>query len=510
MKKEIHRKKVVNVNDRANQAKKPLVKVPNNLPTKKKYKIDWKKEIPAIILLILFVFWSIGSVFGFIGYKRTKADTIVTSADSFSDENLNHMDFRYANYFNPFSTPYNGVAYVTNSTWNSVELSASSLSFGYISVNYDISAFFEVGDRIYVKGVWDFQGEGNGAIRVQWIEPNATSSGVIGSLTTSNANLAIDSVIGNAPTSTARLCLSLYYTYSVVVGKPRTITYSSVMCSKNTSYFIPNLEAIYEQGKLVSMEKYDLGYMNGATFSGTFTRAANDFASSFDDIPVQHNGKEIFFTNLYNELKKQGALDTSTVTLSIKFGSAVYGENLKLIANGNKSSFYYDADTPQTFTIKDTDGARYTGRWYYEESLENYGLQGYNAPLNVYYNGIERWGIGVLSDLKALKLSVPDTSYSVGFNDGYNLGLRDNKDLSKFYKDGYNSGYVLGYNKGKNDGIEMTHTYTFDRLLSAVFDVPIKAFMGLTNFEVLGVNLSGFYLSLLTACAVLVVVKLLI
>lgn len=509
MKKEIHRKKVVNVNDRQNKANKACVKMPSTVKPVKK-KVDLKKEIPAIILLILFIFWSVGSVFGFIAYKRSKAGTIVTNADTFEQEYLNPADYYNANYFNPYAVKYNGVAYVTKSTLRDVYISAPVVSYGYVSVNYLIDGF-DVGDVVRVKGGWyidSVPNPGNGAIRVQWIEPNAVAVGApILSITTSNSTVTHIGTITAQPTATAKLCLSLYYTYSEPIPVQRTIRYFNIMVGRNTDRFIPNLEAIYEQGKEEARAKYDLGYLNGATFSGQYMDISG-FTYSFEGIPIENNGSEIVFNNLYQTLKSKGA--TTLNSLYIKFGSAVYGERLKLVATGNSSVFMQDSDTYKTFTLTDTNGGRYTGRWYYEEELEQYGLQGYNAPLNVYYNGIESWNVGALSNLLTLKLSVPDTSYNVGFDDGYNLGLRDNKDLSKFYQDGYNSGYVTGYNTGKNDGITMTNTYTFERLLTAVFDVPIKAFMGLTNFEILGVNLSGFYLSLLTACAVLVVVKLLI
>lgn len=68
---------------------------------------------------------------------------------------------------------------------------------------------------------------------------------------------------------------------------------------------------------------------------------------------------------------------------------------------------------------------------------------------------------------------------------------------------GKNQGYELGFMEGKSQG----GNYTFTSLIGAVFDAPIEAFRGLFNFEILGTNMQGFVLALLTLSVIIVVIK---
>lgn len=99
--------------------------------------------------------------------------------------------------------------------------------------------------------------------------------------------------------------------------------------------------------------------------------------------------------------------------------------------------------------------------------------------------------------------------YNQGFNagqsSGYNSGFIAGE--NKGYSDGYGVGKNDGYNLGYNTAIENSNIYSFDNLLSAVIDVPVRTFTSLFNFEILGVNLSGFFLGLLTCCIVVAIVR---
>lgn len=71
------------------------------------------------------------------------------------------------------------------------------------------------------------------------------------------------------------------------------------------------------------------------------------------------------------------------------------------------------------------------------------------------------------------------------------------------YLQGKNQGYEAGLQEGKLQG----GNYTFTSLIGAVFDAPIEAFRGLFNFEILGTNMQGFVLALLTLSVIIVVIK---
>lgn len=105
-----------------------------------------------------------------------------------------------------------------------------------------------------------------------------------------------------------------------------------------------------------------------------------------------------------------------------------------------------------------------------------------------------------------------DYYLNYGFDDGYDVGLLEgsNNANQELYNEGYTTGQNVGYNQGYTAGVADSNEYTFNGLITSIIDVPIKAITGLFNFEILGVNLSGFFFALLTVCVVLTVAKLFI
>lgn len=95
--------------------------------------------------------------------------------------------------------------------------------------------------------------------------------------------------------------------------------------------------------------------------------------------------------------------------------------------------------------------------------------------------------------------------YKQGESDGFDSGLVHGR--NEGYKNGYNVGKNEGYNLGYNQGLDGSGRWSFNSFLSAVIDVPVNAFTSLFNFEILGVNLSGFFLGLLTCCIVIGVIR---
>ena len=92
------------------------------------------------------------------------------------------------------------------------------------------------------------------------------------------------------------------------------------------------------------------------------------------------------------------------------------------------------------------------------------------------------------------------------YNQGYQQGLADNQQV--IYNEGYNAGRIVGYNNGKTDGIASANNYSFIGLIGAVFDAPLQTFKGLLNFNVLGINLLDFALSLITIALVVYIIRL--
>lgn len=121
-----------------------------------------------------------------------------------------------------------------------------------------------------------------------------------------------------------------------------------------------------------------------------------------------------------------------------------------------------------------------------------------------------------------------DTNYNNGYNVGYSAGE----------KSGYNTGFSAGDSQGYARGVENAGNYSFLSLFGAIFDAPIKAIFGgtstlpagttitdsngntitlqstttvnragLLNFNIMGVNLSGFVLALFSLSILVVVIK---
>ena len=96
------------------------------------------------------------------------------------------------------------------------------------------------------------------------------------------------------------------------------------------------------------------------------------------------------------------------------------------------------------------------------------------------------------------------------YNSGYGMGIQTGTDsaYNSGLKEGLVQGEKIGIEKGKIIGANNAEEYSFSAMLAALIDVPVQAIVGLLNFNVLGINLGGFFFSLFSVCIVLVIVKL--
>ena len=152
---------------------------------------------------------------------------------------------------------------------------------------------------------------------------------------------------------------------------------------------------------------------------------------------------------------------------------------------------------------------------YVHEGIHINAVRYHDANGNrVLVNAVDHTGEGALFDSRQYLFgsSLSGTEdYRVGYASGYAKGNSDgySRGTSDGYSSGYNSGITVGYNNGYNEGVEHGSDYTFTSLVSSFIDVPVQTFMGLFNFELLGVNLAGFFTGLLTLAFILTVVRIL-
>lgn len=116
---------------------------------------------------------------------------------------------------------------------------------------------------------------------------------------------------------------------------------------------------------------------------------------------------------------------------------------------------------------------------------------------NINFNNISSYNL-----VRFHTINIQIADYSIGYENGYNQGNAD----------GYQNGFNNGYNEGEVDGYQdgLSKNNSFYSLFSAMFDVPIKAFYSLFNFDIFGQNLANFFLAILTFAVVIKIVQLLL
>ncbi len=141
-----------------------------------------------------------------------------------------------------------------------------------------------------------------------------------------------------------------------------------------------------------------------------------------------------------------------------------------------------------------------------------------NVPFDVNYIAFELCtydsSSGALDKLDLSMPNVTDGKYQGIFISNFVVsgrGANFNTVIDNANKQGYNKGYqdgkTAGYDIGFQAGVNDNGDYTFMGLLGSVFDAPISAFRGLFNFEILGTNMQGFVLALLTLSVIVVIIK---
>lgn len=141
-----------------------------------------------------------------------------------------------------------------------------------------------------------------------------------------------------------------------------------------------------------------------------------------------------------------------------------------------------------------------------------------NVPFDVNFIAFELCTYDSASGaLDKLELSLPNLTegkYQGIFISNFVVsgrGANFNTVIENANKQGYNKGYqdgkTAGYDLGFHAGVEDNGDYTFMGLLGSVFDAPISAFRGLFDFEILGTNMQGFVLALLTLSVIVVIIK---
>lgn len=90
-----------------------------------------------------------------------------------------------------------------------------------------------------------------------------------------------------------------------------------------------------------------------------------------------------------------------------------------------------------------------------------------------------------------------EQGYTYGYSNGYNQG----------YAEGESSSYGNGYSTGYQKGIREANQNSLYNMILAIVDTPIHIFKGIFDFNVLGINLTNFVLSLISILIVVWLLK---
>lgn len=133
------------------------------------------------------------------------------------------------------------------------------------------------------------------------------------------------------------------------------------------------------------------------------------------------------------------------------------------------------SDNATLFVNKDntyTQGDTFISRM--EFSLPNYAFKS-----SSYYDS----NYGLLNYLKNAQITTLSNDSFIAYSQG----------VSKGYNDGYKNGYDIGYSAGVS-----SDTGGFDALMFSIADVPVRIISSILNFEILGFNLMGFFMAIIT------------
>lgn len=206
--------------------------------------------------------------------------------------------------------------------------------------------------------------------------------------------------------------------------------------------------------------------------------------------------------------------------------------------------FDYDTDT-KVETITNIRNGSFKVTANYDKDTNVYQFTVPNDKLFLlnenYYKSYDTFrSLVVQQDYRKVRVPSDNALYLKGYqsasDDFYNKGYNDG--VVSGEKSGYNKGFTAGDAQGYSRGVEVGGNYSFLGLFGAIFDAPINALFGgtttlpagttitdkngntttllssatvhragLLNFDLMGVNLSGFVLALFSMSIIIIVIK---
>ena len=227
----------------------------------------------------------------------------------------------------------------------------------------------------------------------------------------------------------------------------------------------------------------NLSFKDNNEISIRFTNYSNDFYDTFS-VDLTEGKRFVTFSDREHCIRFSSGDDDLYVT------SVHIGENFDLETFSKVGKYFFDVDTSDIlepflvvrFTDKDNASLCYFRL--------NFGNGEARIPVNYMDKG-KRTYFPLQSTVDISDIHFPD--YEDGYKEGYTAGKNEN--TQSYYDKGYADGWAASGNG------------TFTSLFTAVIDAPVAAFTNLLDFEILGVDMKKFALSLISLALVLAIVR---
>lgn len=242
----------------------------------------------------------------------------------------------------------------------------------------------------------------------------------------------------------------------------------------------------------ITQEEYYSILYDGSIDLDTFLVTLSS-TSTFDDYYEPWTSIDYYISA---ESVVQGAFRHLIFYHSFVFTDSVqsYTETARFIFDYTLTMFYSDA----SLTVIFPNAAATLHEWIVDDSTYegNASVEGFDTTdFLLYYYSVDTENF--------------DIAYGNGYDKGYEIGIADARrdTYDKGYREGRTVGRQEGYDEGFLAGVNDANEYSFDGLISAVFDVPVRTFFSFFSFEILGIDLSSFFLSLFAIAVFLAVVR---
>ena len=260
------------------------------------------------------------------------------------------------------------------------------------------------------------------------------------------------------------------------------------------------IEDSYKEGYKAASDDLSLGVLKNAKIdlSLMFSDGITEKKKTYSNLtPVfTYNGIDLSSYAGY-EYDTSGDYYIETADVTITFAEAFSYSQFPIGFIGNSASDVYGG------YFIGTDGKQYACERDVSVQGSAFELDEGKYPANLQVESLII-GFGRASDTLQGTVMVQSGQYLNGYTIGYNTGSVDGFDSG--YNTGKKDGYSSGYNDGYSSGLQVSDGGFFN-LITAVVDAPIKAFTGLLDFEILGVNMKSFVLSILTLALFVVIVR---